>query len=331
MARQPSIAFTYDLRGAPVLSGPGGFDDAEFDELETVEAITAALEDLGYRCLPVGSLPALAERLVHGERWDAVFNISEGFYGSGREAAVPALLDQWRIPYTFSGPLSMCICLHKPTAKRLLRDAGVPTAAFTVVHLPDEVDAVDLQYPLFVKPVAEGTAKGVTPASLVTGAKQLRETCTQLLKRYGQPVLVERYLPGPEYTVGVLGAGVSTCAIGVSQMLYPEQWGAFASEEVRDPAALVMIRQRLLGDTSLARHIAGMAVASWRALDCKDAGRIDIRIDGDGNPHVLEVNPLPGLHIGLSYLPVQWELTGRPFRSLIAAIMTGVEQRILAR
>ncbi|MCZ0975037.1 hypothetical protein O1L55_34890 [Streptomyces albulus] len=228
------VGLTYNLRGESVEhfgAGPPreGYD-AEFDEWETVQTVAGVLEGLGYRCVLIGALPALMERLLRGERWDVVFNLAEGHHGYGREAQVPALLEEWRIPFTFSDSLCLSLCLHKPTTQLLLRQAGVTTAPFAVVREPHDIDGIDLPYPLFAKPVAEGTSKGIGADSRVDDARELRSTCTRLLQRHGQPVMVEPYLPGPEYTVGILGAGADARAIGVSQTLHDRRTTPFLTD-----------------------------------------------------------------------------------------------------
>ncbi len=138
---------------------------------------------------------------MQGDRWDLVFNIAEGLKGFGREAQVPALLEAYGIPYTFSDPLLLSLTLHKGLTKRVIRDLGIPTADFAVVEAEGEIDQVNLPYPLFLKPVAEGTGKGVTATSKVAHPAEMRRLCLSLLATFQQPVLVETYLPGREFTV----------------------------------------------------------------------------------------------------------------------------------
>ncbi|MEU2360492.1 hypothetical protein [Streptomyces noursei] len=326
------VGLTYNLRGESVEhfgAGPPreGYD-AEFDEWETVQTVAGVLEGLGYRCVLIGALPALMERLLRGERWDVVFNLAEGHHGYGREAQVPALLEEWRIPFTFSDSLCLSLCLHKPTTQLLLRQAGVTTAPFAVVREPHDIDGIDLPYPLFAKPVAEGTSKGIGADSRVDDARELRSTCTRLLQRHGQPVMVEPYLPGPEYTVGVLGAGADARAVGVSQTLHDRRTTPFLTDLRKRDASGQPVPVRALQDTGAAQRLAGLAVRAWRTLGCRDAGRVDLRCDAAGEPHVLDVNPLPGLSPTYSPLPLQWAGTGRPYRQLIARIMTAAEHRL---
>ena len=148
------IGITYDLRNDYLAEGYGEEETAEFDHPKTIAAIEAALRDLGYETDRIGHIRALAKRLVAGQRWDLVFNIAEGLRGFGREAQVPALLDAYDIPYTFSDPLVLTLTLHKGMMKRVIRDLGIPTPAFAVVESPEEIAGVRLPFPLFVKPIA---------------------------------------------------------------------------------------------------------------------------------------------------------------------------------
>ena len=151
------IGITYDLRDDYIAEGYTEEETAEFDHPRTIAAIEETLRDLGYETDRIGHLRALTRRLVAGDRWDLVFNIAEGLRGFGREAQVPALLDAWEIPYTFSDPLVLSLTLHKGLTKRVIRDLGIPTPDFAVVETPEEIAAVALPFPLFAKPVAEGT------------------------------------------------------------------------------------------------------------------------------------------------------------------------------
>ena len=182
-------------------------ETAEFDRPDTIEAIDDALSAAGHRTDRIGSVKALARRLAAGDNWDMVFNIAEGLYGYGREAQVPALLDAYRIPCVFSDALVLAVTLHKGMTKRIIRDLGIATPAFAVITDERDMEAVRLPYPLFVKPVAEGTSKGIDTASKVTSFAELARTCRHLFAAHGQPLLVETFLPGREFTVGIVGTG----------------------------------------------------------------------------------------------------------------------------
>lgn len=324
------VGLTYDLREQYLAEGYGLEETAEFDRPDTIDAIERAIRRLGFATDRVGHVRQLAARLVAGDRWDLVFNIAEGLEGIGREAQVPALLDAWRIPYVFSDPLVMALTLHKGVAKRVVRDQGVPTAPFAVVEQPADIAGVDLPFPLFAKPVAEGTGKGITPASKITSVTGLRKVCRQLLQQFRQPVLVETFLPGREFTVGITGTGARARHVGVMEVVLTEKAEADVYSYVNKEECESRVVYRLVDDSE-ARAAADVALAAWRALGCCDGGRVDIRSDAAGRPHFLEVNPLAGLHPEHSDLPIMCGLAGLSYDDLIGRIIESALARIGGR
>ena len=321
------VALTYDLRDDYLAAGHSEEEAAEFDRPETIDGIAQALAALGHTPVRIGNLAALATRLLAGERWDLVFNIAEGLYGLARESQVPALLDAWRIPYTFSDPLVLALSLHKGMTKRVVRDAGVPTPDFRLVEEEADLDVVDLPFPLFCKPVAEGSSKGVTPASRVAGPDALRAVCRDLLARFRQPVLVEEYLPGRELTVGILGTGRNAVVLGVLEVLLRSgaESGIYSFHNKEHYEALVDYR---VADDADARAAGEVALAAWRVLGGRDAGRVDLRFDARGRPCFLEVNPLAGLHPVRSDLAILARRVGLGYQGLIGRIVQSAQERI---
>lgn len=321
------IGITYDLRDDYIAEGYTEEETAEFDHPLTIDAIEEALRDLGYETNRIGHIRALTRRLVAGDRWDLVFNIAEGLRGFGREAQVPALLDAWEIPYTFSDPLLLSLTLHKGLTKRVIRDLGIPTPDFAVVETPEQIEAVALPFPLFAKPVAEGTGKGVTAASKIADPAGLDRVCRELLAVFRQPVLVETFLPGREFTVGIIGTGKEAFAPAVMEVYLTEK----AEKEVYSYANKEdwhgRIEYRLAAD-AMARAAVETALAAWRGLGCRDGGRVDLRADAEGIPHFMEINPLAGLRPGHSDLPILCELAGMSYRELIAGIMRSALKRL---
>ena len=185
------IALVYDLIDDYLDEGFSAEDAAEFDALSTIVGLETALASLGHQVERVGNGRRLCAQLVSGRRWDLVFNIAEGVRGRSREAQVPGLLELFDIPYTFSDPLVCAVTLDKGMAKRIVRDAGVWTPPFAVLSAPEEIPQIGLEFPLFVKPLCEGTSKGIDARSKVQDRKTLRTVCDHLLRRHGQPVLVE--------------------------------------------------------------------------------------------------------------------------------------------
>jgi len=320
------VGLTYDLREHYLAQGYGLEETAEFDRPDTIDAIEGALRRQGFETERIGNLRQLTGRLAAGAVWDLVFNIAEGLRGVGREAQVPALLDGFEIPYTFSDPTVMGLALHKGLTKSVIRDHGLPTAPFVVVESPADVAGVDLPFPLFAKPVAEGTGKGVTPASRVTSRTGLRRVCRQLLDRYRQPVLVEAFLPGREFTVGLLGTGTEASVVAVMEVRLNEraEAGVYGYVNKEDCESRV---EYLLADDAEAGTAAQLALAAWRALGCRDGGRVDLRSDGTGRPHFLEVNPLAGLHPEHSDLPIMCRQAGVSYDELIGRIVHSALRR----
>ena len=209
------IGLTYDLRDEYLSMGYSEEDTAEFDREDTIISIENALTSLGYQTDRIGHVMNLVQRLSRGDRWDIVFNIAEGLYGSGREAQVPALLDAYCIPYVFSGPLVLALTLDKALTKIIMRDAGVATPDHVVVYSIDDIKGINMPFPLFAKPLAEGTGKGINPDSVITSPEQLERICSNLLAQYHQPVLVEKYLSGREFTAGIVGTCDKAKCVGV--------------------------------------------------------------------------------------------------------------------
>lgn len=325
------VGITYDLRDAWLAAGYSELDTAEFDRADTIGSIAMALEALGYQVDRIGHLQQLAARLVAGDRWDIVFNICEGMHGWGREAQVPALLDAYQIPYCFSDPLVCALTLHKGMTKHVVRAAGVATPDFAVVQDLAAVRNVKLPFPLFAKPVAEGTGKGVTSASRIDNPAELHAVCRQLLAGYRQPVLVERFLPGREFTVGILGTGRKAGAIATLEIdLLPGADADVYSYRNKENCE-ELVEYRLLTEERLARQVEQLALRAWRVLGCRDAGRVDVRLDEGGRPSFIEVNPLAGMHPEHSDLPIMASKVGMDYVTLIGGIMNSAKSRIRTR
>jgi D-alanine-D-alanine ligase len=321
------VGITYDLREDYLALGMGEEETAEFDRPETIDSIAGALKQLGHYPEKIGNIRALAERLVAGARWDLVFNIAEGLRGYGREAQVPALLDAYDIPYTFSDPLVLALTLHKGMTKRVIRDMRIPTPDFAVVEIEQEAAGVDLPFPLFAKPVAEGTGKGISGSSKITSRADLVRICRELLTTFKQPVLVETFLPGREFTVGIAGTGEEATTLAVIEVLLRSEAESHAYSYVNKQRFEELVEYRLVKD-SMAQKAAEVALASYRGLGCRDAGRVDLRSDELGQPQFIEINPLAGLHPEHSDLPILNRLAGSTYTSLIERIMSSAMARM---
>lgn len=314
------IALVYDLRDDYRALGFSEEEVAEFDSVETIDALAEALQALGCEPSRVGRGQALAARLVAGERYDLVFSIAEGVTGRSREAQVPALCELFGQPYLFSDPLTLAAALDKAVAKRLVRDTGVPTAAFAVAETSAaEIANWDL-FPAFVKPLAEGTGKGCEAGSLVKSPGELRAAVTRVIERFRQPALVERFLSGREFTVGLAGNGAEARVLGVCEILLkPNAEANVYSLHNKELCEELVTYVR--ADDGEARLAGARALAAYKALQCRDAARIDFRSEESGEPYFLEANPLAGLNPWHSDLPILAAQNGIEFVALIGMIL----------
>ena len=320
------VGLTFDLKADYLRLGYTNEQVAEFDSPETIDALENAITSLGFEVVRIGNIFRLVNFLNAGERCDLVFNICEGMFGIAREAQVPCLLDAYQIPYVFSEPDILNLTLDKGLTKLIVQQGGILTANFKVVSQLTELDNIGMSFPLFVKPVAEGTSKGIDGFSLVNSQQQLAESVDYLLKTFHQPVLVESFLPGREFTVGITGSGDDAKAIGTLEIVLNEQaphpiysysvkkdWEKYASYKIaNDPVAL---------------KCAEMAVEVWKMIKGKDAGRVDFRLDTGGNPNFIEVNPLAGLNPTYSDLPILARLIGISYLQLISEIINSALKR----
>lgn len=319
---------TYDLRSDYLALGYSEEDVAEFDADVTIQALEDTIRGLGYEPVRIGNVKALCAQLVAGKRWDLVFNFAEGMGGRSREAQVPSLLEIYDIPYTFSDPLVCAVTLDKAVAKRIVYASGLHTPRFHVVRSEQECRHVDLPYPLFAKPIAEGTGKGIDKASRLESPEQLREVCASLLCRHSQPVLVEEYLPGREFTVGILGTGAEARVLGTMEVVIrPHAETSIYSFEIKEKCDDFVDYRRPARSPDIAA-VEKLALESYKALELRDTGRVDIRMDRDGQPAFMEVNPLPGLNPGHSDLPMIAAQEGMSYAGLIGAILSSALRRI---
>jgi D-alanine-D-alanine ligase len=321
-----TIGLTYDLRADYLNRGFSEEETAEFDSADTVDAISTALARAGLRPVPIGNIWALTEQLARGKRWDFVFNIAEGLHGLGREAQVPCLLDAYRIPYTFSDPLLLTVTLHKATTKRVFRDLGLPTPDFILAESAEDLEDVALEFPLFVKPVAEGTSKGITADCRVCSPAELKAVGGRLLEKYGQAVLVEEFLPGREFTVGITGTGARARVLGVMEIFLGPEAEPLVYSYVNKAQYEELVCYRLATDAT-AMAAAEIALEAWRGLGCRDGGRIDLRCDRQGSVSIIEVNPLPGLHPTRSDLCILAGFAGVAYQELIERIVRSMLER----
>lgn len=321
------VGLTYDLRSDYLKEGFSLEETAEFDREDTIAGLERAIAAHGHVIQRIGNVRALVGRLAKGDRWDLVFNIAEGMHGIAREAQVPALLEAYGIACTFSDASVLTLCLHKGYTKAVLQAAGVATAPFVVVERESDADSVSIPCPLFVKPVAEGTGKGITPQSIVRQPEDLKPAISGLMKKHSQPVLVEPYLTGREFTVGLLGGGSSARTVAAMEIHLGEkaEQGLYSLSNKENYEDRVTYS---IATDALGREAERVALAAWKALGCRDGGRADLRAGADGKVYFLEVNPLAGINEATSDLPIMWRMLGRKYEDLIGIILDEAMSRV---
>lgn len=326
------IGLVYDLKAA-VQPEPGRPDDAleEYDSPETVSALAAAIEAQGHSVLMLGGGREFLANILR-ERVDMVFNIAEGMgtYKS-REAQAPSVLEMLNIPYSGSDPQCLAICLDKQLTKRLVSMAGVCTPRWDLVSDMRQLAEKpwgDFPFPAFVKPAYEGSSKGILKGCRIEDHAQLIESAACLLERYRQPVLVEEYIAGDEITVGVLGNSPPE-VLGIMRVL-PKRGEAnfvYSLEVKRDWEMLVDYECPAKLEADVLEMIASSSLKAFEVLGCRDVARIDFRLNREGVPFFLEINPLPGLNPVSGDLPIMAKKMGWIYHKLIAAILDAAMER----
>lgn len=312
---------------------------ADFDYIETIDHIRAAIETDGHKTLFIQADANLPYALKDA-RPDICFNIAEGLGGDAREAQVPALLEMLKIPYTGSRVLTNAISLDKTLTKRIWRDRRLPVAPFQEFNFGDEPLRPELHFPLFVKPAREGTGMGVDARAVVNNEAELRERVQYVIRMYNQPALVEVFLPGREFTVGVMGRydtllysrhpewydkdgflRLPVLELDSSRSVTPGVYGieAKAQSVGTDGAPDYLCPAPI--DPEMTKKLQHLACRAHILLGALDVSRTDIRLDADGNPRLLEINTLPGLTPGYSDLCIQANAQGISYEDLILEIL----------
>ena len=331
-----AIGLVYDLLGRyPRRAGDPKDADAEYEPEATVRVLEGALRGLGHRPMRIGNPHDLLGRV--GRRGspglpeiDAALNIAEGYGGRNREAWAPVLLEMAGVPTLGSDALTLSVTLDKAWACKIAAAAGVPVPAQAVLASVDEAEKLDLPctFPLFVKPRWEGTAKGIGPGSRVEDRAALAREVERIVRDYAQPALVEAFLGGPEYTVTVVGNDPPR-VLPVLQRALEATTGIGLHALERHRAPVGGWRHALPGrlDADLESELAGLARLVYEALECRDFARADFRLDGEGRPHFLEMNPLPTFAPDGSF-GILAELEGLPLEALLARILADALRRL---
>lgn len=314
--------------------GQGNVEDeaADYDDPQTIREIAQALESDGHRVVHLPYDAGLFATLEQSKP-DIVFNLAEGWGNRNRESIVPAMLEYLGVPYTGSDPLTLGCALDKTWAKLLAAQAGLSTARFFKVEPGEEVpaDLGGVSFPMFVKPNAEGSSKGIRFSSKVTNRAELERMVRWVHETYGEAALVEEYLPGREFSVGLLGNGhrlrtlpiigvrpskaVPQVALGDdpdNEFIYSYEVKSANLEAAECPARI---------PDGLAHGIEDLALGVWHAFECRDVARVDVKLDAEGNPHFLEINPLPCLSRETSFLAEEARAAGLDYDALILTIL----------
>ncbi|MCJ7724470.1 MAG: hypothetical protein MUP03_10090 [Anaerolineales bacterium] len=312
---------------------------ADYDHIETIRSIQAAIETDGHKTefiLADGELPYALRKF----KPDICFNIAEGLGGDAREAHIPALLELLKIPYTASRVLANAIALDKTLTKRIWRDRNLPVASFQEFSLGDEPLRPELHFPLFVKPAREGTGMGVDTGAVVNDLGQLRERIKYVIEAYKQPALVEDFLPGREFTVGQIGRPDARCFSRHPEWYEADGFHRFPVMELDSTRSVTpgiyshAAKARSMGvegapgylcpadmEPELAKKLHHFALRAHNILGALDVSRVDIRLDAEGQPRLIEINPLPGLTPGFSDLCLLAAAEGITYEDLILEIL----------
>ncbi len=307
--------------------------EAEYDSEKTISAIEAGIASHGHRVVRIEATPDFPEKVRHSGI-DFAFNLAEGVRGRAREAVVPAVLDLYGIDYTGSDATTLALALDKDLTKRVARAAKVPSAPSIVMKTGKERIPRAITYPAVVKPNAEGSSKGVTKSSVVRSEAELRERATEMAAKYHQGALVESFLPGREFTVGVLGDADRPKVLPPMELVFTDPGNdapIYLYEHKLDFSPTLRYDAPAQLDAGLKRQLETAAKRVWKALGCRDVARIDFRLDAKGRVNLIEVNPLPGMTPDWSDLCLIAKGAGMTYEQLIGAIIAPAVARARAR
>ncbi len=302
--------------------------EAEFDSIETVNAIKEALEKLNCN---VELLEADENFITKLDRTkpDIVFNIAEGLYGRGREAHIPALLSFLNIPFTGSDETTLCIALDKTLTKRILTTFGVKTPKYQLIEHPSEFKK-KLNFPLIIKPNAEGSSKGISDFAIVHNTDELKYLIGKNYGMYRQPILIEEYIRGREFTVGIIGNGNDTIIFTPMEIKYKkneEKYNIYSYSVKKNYKEYVEYICPPQVENKIEKKMVKVAKKIYESLSCRDFSRIDFRASMDGEVFFLEINPLPGLAPNYSDFPMIGEFNGINYDQLIKMILNSALKR----
>lgn len=314
------VVLAYNLKRVKPERGGAHDEEAEFDSPSTIDAIARAIEANGHVVTKVeadAGFPATVLALQP----DLVFNVAEGSRGRSREAHVPAFLELVGIPYTGSDPSALVTTLDKAVAKSIVRAAGVRTPQAVVMTNGAEPLPPGFLFPAIVKPVAEGSSKGVLPSSVATTEREARSLARRMAARYPEGALVEEYLPGREFTVAIVGEPALVLPPMEVILQTGEKFPVYSFDHKLEPTDEVRYESPAKVSPELDMALRQLALASFTALGCRDVARVDVRLDAEGRPSFIECNPLPGLTPGWSDLCLIAAPAGIDYEALIGRIL----------
>ncbi len=326
------IGLSYDLKETFAGLTAGQPEDAfeEYDSAETVEALKCAIEAGGHEVVKLGGGLNFLNRVLN-TKVDFVFNISEGL-GSyrSREAQVPSVLEMLGIPYSGADPQCLAVCLDKHLTKKIVSWEGIPTPKWQVVDggKLKSTDWKDCPYPAFIKPVWEGSSKGIRLKSLVRDAGEMESMVSNLWRQYRQPVLIEEFVSGEEVTVGLVGNSPPG-VMGIMRVIPRQKTSEFvySLEVKRDYENLVDYECPAKLEKDTLQRIREYSLKAFEVLECRDFARVDFRISRSGTPYFLEINPLAGLNPRSSDIVIMARLCGIGYNELIGSILKAALER----
>lgn len=326
--RRLTVGFTFNVKRVKPDARGERDEEAEYDAPEVLEAVSEAIAAQDCDVVPLEATADLPARLA-ASHLDVVFNIAEGIGGRNRESQVPALLEMLGIPYTGSDPVALALSLDKALAKRIVASHSIRTPRFFLMETPKQRLPEELRFPLIVKPVAEGSSKGVLAASIVQDEPSLRSVAATAIVKYRQPALVEEYLPGREFTVALLGYPQAR-VLPPMEVLFLDRSDpvpVYSFDTKLKPNGKIGYRVPAELSPDKLANLLEIARVSFAALGCRDVARIDFRMDAKGEINFLECNPLPGLTPGWSDLVLIAEAVGISYPLLIGEILSCAVQR----
>jgi len=323
-----TVGLTYDLKTDYEFKvGDPPDANAEFDHPSTIDVIASAIESQGFKVKKIGNAPRLLEK-IDNLGVDIVFNISEGISGRNRESQVPIILEMADIPFVGADALTLGLTLDKVMAKKIFIAEDIPTPRFFEIKSVDNLLNTDhLKFPLIVKPRFEGSSKGLTESSRVENMEELKKQVEYVMNTYKQPALIEEFISGQEFTVAVVGNDppevLPIVQIKIDGRLkLNDKFYTFA--RIASDRLAYICPARI--SQELKKEISELALKTYNAVECRDFGRVDFRVDNDGKPYVLEINPLPSLSTEDVFMIVAKQV-GISYEEMIGKILNSALKR----